>query len=247
MGSAPPPPPPPPAPFAPPSHAEGSSDTKLATALYSYEAQAEDELSINEGDHLIVIDDSDVAWWTVRLVIRRKAGVKSEGLVPATYIELKSDSAGPANNAVDHRRAAEEEDRNRRQKEEEDRNRRQQEEEERARKERMEQSRRQLEEQRKEEREREERERETRRAAEELERKIRMRKDQEQAVVAPPPLAPRRPSRTGNNVAAEIPKLNRGPVPAVPSPANDSNASSDSADSKKSSKFLIFHFSMMVE
>jgi hypothetical protein len=54
-----------------------------AIALYDYEAQTDDELSIRENDSLEVIDKSEPGWALVRNV---KTG--KEGSVPETYIEV---------------------------------------------------------------------------------------------------------------------------------------------------------------
>ncbi|OAV99849.1 hypothetical protein PTTG_09264 [Puccinia triticina 1-1 BBBD Race 1] len=65
---------------------------KPATALYDFEAQGEDELTVEEGDRLYVLDDtSDDDWW--------KCAMQSdgqEGVVPASYIEL--DQGQPSGN-----------------------------------------------------------------------------------------------------------------------------------------------------
>ncbi|KAI7965136.1 hypothetical protein MJO29_003234 [Puccinia striiformis f. sp. tritici] len=65
---------------------------KPATALYDFEAQGEDELTVEEGDRLFVLDDrSDDDWW--------KCAMQSdgqEGVVPASYIEL--DQGEPSGN-----------------------------------------------------------------------------------------------------------------------------------------------------
>ncbi|KAJ9096055.1 hypothetical protein QFC21_005420 [Naganishia friedmannii] len=78
-------------------HARGSSTTSVpkaayatapvqltATALYDFEAQGEDELSIIEGEILNVIDKSNEDWWTV------KDPRGNQGVVPAQYVELNT-------------------------------------------------------------------------------------------------------------------------------------------------------------
>ncbi|KAJ3197753.1 cytoskeletal protein binding protein, partial [Dinochytrium kinnereticum] len=57
--------------------------TKVAIALYDYEATTDEELTVQENDDLIVVDDTDDDWWLVRLV-KRGGG---EGLVPKSYVE----------------------------------------------------------------------------------------------------------------------------------------------------------------
>ncbi|OUM60826.1 hypothetical protein PIROE2DRAFT_69690 [Piromyces sp. E2] len=63
-----------------------TSPTQIAVAIYDYEAQDEDELTISENDNLMVLDDSDPDWVRVRLISKNGGG---EGMVPRTYIEFK--------------------------------------------------------------------------------------------------------------------------------------------------------------
>lgn len=51
-------------------------------ALYDFAAGGDDELTVNEGDHLLVLDRSNEDWWTCR----DQHGL--EGVVPASYIEV---------------------------------------------------------------------------------------------------------------------------------------------------------------
>jgi hypothetical protein len=55
-----------------------------AIALYDYEAQTDDELTIRENDELEVIETSEPGWAVVRNI---KTG--REGSVPESYIEVK--------------------------------------------------------------------------------------------------------------------------------------------------------------
>ncbi|KAA1095194.1 cytoskeletal protein binding protein [Puccinia graminis f. sp. tritici] len=65
---------------------------KPATALYDFEAQGDDELTVEEGDRLYVLDDtSDDDWWKCAMQSDGK-----EGVVPASYIEL--DQGQPSGN-----------------------------------------------------------------------------------------------------------------------------------------------------
>ena len=57
----------------------------LAVALYDYAAQADDELTLTEGDTLYVDELADEAWYKARL----RDG-SHEGLVPANYIEMRA-------------------------------------------------------------------------------------------------------------------------------------------------------------
>ncbi|KAH9823198.1 hypothetical protein DFH28DRAFT_881263 [Melampsora americana] len=65
---------------------------KPATALYDFDAQGDDELTVREGERLYVLDDtSDDDWWKCS---RESNG--EEGVVPATYIE--TDEGQPSGN-----------------------------------------------------------------------------------------------------------------------------------------------------
>ncbi|XP_039247772.2 osteoclast-stimulating factor 1-like [Styela clava] len=69
----------------PPRLAPKPGMVKTFRALYPYEAQQKDELSIDEGDIIYVTDQSDSNWW--------KATCKGKsGLVPSNY--MSEDSAG---------------------------------------------------------------------------------------------------------------------------------------------------------
>ena len=59
-----------------------------ASALYDYEATADDEITIAAGERLKIVDRTSSAdWWMVR-----KSDGK-EGLVPATYVDIDEDAA----------------------------------------------------------------------------------------------------------------------------------------------------------
>ncbi|KAI8901228.1 hypothetical protein BC833DRAFT_578422 [Globomyces pollinis-pini] len=77
-----------PMPIKPP---QNNQENSPAIALYDYAPVESEELEIRENDELIVLDTSDPDWWLVKHA--RKQG---EGLVPSTYVELKS--SGTANN-----------------------------------------------------------------------------------------------------------------------------------------------------
>lgn len=57
----------------------------VAVALYDYAAQADDELTLTEGDTLYVDQLADEAWYKARL----RDG-SHEGLVPANYVEMRA-------------------------------------------------------------------------------------------------------------------------------------------------------------
>ncbi|CAG8490450.1 5943_t:CDS:10 [Dentiscutata erythropus] len=58
---------------------------KVGIALYDFDAQGDDEISIREGDEVWVIDDvSSDEWWKCRKG-------DEEGMVPSSYIEIRND------------------------------------------------------------------------------------------------------------------------------------------------------------
>ncbi len=58
------------------------------TALYDFAADGEDELSVAEGERLILLERDSDEWWKVR----NKNG--AEGVVPAQYVELDQTVSG---------------------------------------------------------------------------------------------------------------------------------------------------------
>jgi hypothetical protein len=58
------------------------TEGETATALYDFDADGEDELSVKEGERLIVLEKDGDEWWKVR----NEGGV--EGVVPASYVEV---------------------------------------------------------------------------------------------------------------------------------------------------------------
>jgi actin cytoskeleton-regulatory complex protein SLA1 len=57
-------------------------DGEPAVALYDFNADGEDELSIQEGESLAVLERDADDWWKVR----NSHG--AEGVVPASYVEV---------------------------------------------------------------------------------------------------------------------------------------------------------------
>ena len=61
-------------------------------AVYDYSPQAEGELSIKEGDVLLVLEKSDKDdWWSAKKKAASDEEEEPEGLIPNNYIEEVSD------------------------------------------------------------------------------------------------------------------------------------------------------------
>ncbi|KAG6817462.1 hypothetical protein H0H87_008630 [Tephrocybe sp. NHM501043] len=65
----------------PSHHGKGDND-ETGTALYDFTADGDDELSITEGEDLIILERDGDEWWKCRNSIGK------EGVVPASYIEF---------------------------------------------------------------------------------------------------------------------------------------------------------------
>ena len=59
-------------------------------AMYDFEAQGDDELTVTENEHLIILEKENDDWWKVR----NDAG--QEGVVPASYVEASDAAAAGA-------------------------------------------------------------------------------------------------------------------------------------------------------
>jgi hypothetical protein len=68
---------------SPPSPEQEEAEGLEATALYDFQAQGDDELTVTEGDDLWVIEQEGDEWWKCR----NARG--DEGVVPASYIEVR--------------------------------------------------------------------------------------------------------------------------------------------------------------
>lgn len=64
------------------SATRSTGDEDTADALYDFDADGEDELSVNEGEHLVVVEKDGDEWWKCR----NSHGVV--GVVPASYLEV---------------------------------------------------------------------------------------------------------------------------------------------------------------
>jgi len=75
----------PPRPPSPPDQAEQEAIEGLeAVALYDFQAQGDDELTVAEGDTMWIIEQDSDEWWKCRNV------QGEEGVVPASYVEVGS-------------------------------------------------------------------------------------------------------------------------------------------------------------
>lgn len=73
---------PPPPPPAAPQQQQQQDLGNVAVALYDYEADEDNEISFNEGDHITHIEFVSEDWW-------QGSNGKTVGLFPANYVELK--------------------------------------------------------------------------------------------------------------------------------------------------------------
>ncbi|TFK55671.1 hypothetical protein OE88DRAFT_1652089 [Heliocybe sulcata] len=73
-----------------PVHGAEGGEGEEATALYDFTADGEDELSVAEGETLVVLEKDGDEWWKCR----NARG--EEGVVPAQYLELQSGGASAA-------------------------------------------------------------------------------------------------------------------------------------------------------
>ncbi|KAK0230605.1 hypothetical protein IW262DRAFT_1523285 [Armillaria fumosa] len=83
----------------PPRPSEASDDEtetegqgSAGVALYDFTAAGDDELSVKEGEQLIIVEMDEEDWWKCR------NGKNQEGMVPSSYLELtsKGDSTPPS-------------------------------------------------------------------------------------------------------------------------------------------------------
>src|ERR1700712_965058 len=56
-------------------------------ALYDYVPQADNEIAINEGDLLCVLEKGDDDWWKAKKKARSNEEDEPEGLIPNNYVE----------------------------------------------------------------------------------------------------------------------------------------------------------------
>lgn len=63
-------------------HAKVDDGQEWVTVLYDFAADGADELTVHEGDRLVVLERDGDEWWKVRNTEGQ------EGVVPASYVEL---------------------------------------------------------------------------------------------------------------------------------------------------------------
>lgn len=59
-----------------------NGEGERATALYDFAADGQDELSVAEGEHLVIVEKDGDEWWKCR------NAKGAEGVVPASYLEV---------------------------------------------------------------------------------------------------------------------------------------------------------------
>ncbi|KAJ2483415.1 cytoskeletal protein binding protein [Coemansia sp. RSA 2131] len=62
---------------------------EMAVVLYDFASDDSEELTVNEGDRVLVLDNTDPEWWQVQL----EPPHGRAGLVPAAYVEIQPDDA----------------------------------------------------------------------------------------------------------------------------------------------------------
>lgn len=73
-----------PEPDAVSTHSYDDGEGERAVVLYDFKADGEDEMSVNEGETLLVLERDTDEWWKCR------NGHGEEGVVPANYLEVST-------------------------------------------------------------------------------------------------------------------------------------------------------------
>ncbi|KAG0085476.1 hypothetical protein BGZ93_008101 [Podila epicladia] len=81
----------------PPPVLPTNTHQKQVRALYSFDATAEGELSIQKGDTIGIVEEIDEGWWIGELVDAN--GVRQEGMFPSNYCEEVTDSSSRRQNS----------------------------------------------------------------------------------------------------------------------------------------------------
>ncbi len=77
-----------------------AGDGESAIALYEFAADGDDELTVAEGEVLTVLERDGDEWW------KCKNAHGAEGVVPASYLELKAGTSAPSSRAAPSPEAA---------------------------------------------------------------------------------------------------------------------------------------------
>ncbi|KAG8888964.1 cytoskeletal protein binding protein [Tulasnella sp. 332] len=89
-----------------PDHRAIAPGGNTAVAVYDFDADGDDELSVKEGDRLVVLDkDGSEEWWKCR------SADGHEGVVPASYLEMDPPDEATAKHAAAVKAAAAEDER----------------------------------------------------------------------------------------------------------------------------------------
>lgn len=71
-------------------HLKSFIDEEIYTALYSYDARTEDDLAFQQGDLLIILDNTRGAWWLAKHKNPPPSGYphtqRSQGYIPSNYV-----------------------------------------------------------------------------------------------------------------------------------------------------------------
>lgn len=59
----------------------------IATALYDYQPQGENELAIREGDLLYILEKGEDDWWKAKKKAPGEDEEEPVGLIPSNYVE----------------------------------------------------------------------------------------------------------------------------------------------------------------
>lgn len=59
----------------------------IATALYDYQPQGENELAIREGDLLYIVEKGEDDWWKAKKKAPGEDEEEPVGLIPSNYVE----------------------------------------------------------------------------------------------------------------------------------------------------------------
>jgi hypothetical protein len=75
--------------------AKGGKKVDIATVLYDFPAQGDDELSVTAGDEVVILDSTNDEWWLVRRQVNGE-----EGVVPSKFMERGRKSVSLATTGI---------------------------------------------------------------------------------------------------------------------------------------------------